>query len=58
MFANIIAHELGHYMNLAHVSDQTNLMNPVIYASSNTITSDQCTGTRRAVEYFWQGMKR
>ena len=57
-FAPIIAHELGHYMNLAHVSDTSNLMNPIIYNTSATIASDQCDGARRAIEYFWTSMKR
>src|SRR6185312_15046001 len=36
--APIVAHELGHYLGLDHVSDQTDMMNPIIYPNSTTIT--------------------
>jgi hypothetical protein len=45
--ANIVAHELGHYLNLDHVSDQSNLMNPIIYTDSTQISSSQCDEMRR-----------
>ncbi len=41
-YTNIIAHELGHYLNLSHVSDASNVMNPVIYPSSSYFYSSQC----------------
>ncbi len=46
-YAPLIAHELGHYLNLDHVQDQTNMMNPTIYTSSNVITPSQCENMRR-----------
>jgi len=57
-YANIIAHELGHYMNLNHVSDASDLMNPVIYNYSVNLSVDQCNGARQAIEYYWTNMKR
>jgi hypothetical protein len=41
-FANIIAHELGHYLNLEHVNDASDLMNPIIYGNSTVLTRNQC----------------
>lgn len=57
-YANIIAHELGHYLNLNHVTDSTDLMNPVIYSSSTKLYSSQCTTLRSAVNHYWTSMKR
>ena len=45
--SNIVAHELGHYLNLDHVSDQTNLMNPVIYGYSKGLSENQCEEMRQ-----------
>ena len=47
---NIVAHELGHYLNLDHVSDQSDLMNPVVYPDSTTITADQCQTMRASAQ--------
>jgi hypothetical protein len=44
--AGLIAHELGHALNLDHVGDEANLMNPVIYPSSKTLDSGQCAIVR------------
>lgn len=57
-FANIIAHELGHYLNLIHVSDDTDLMNPIIYSDSDALSGDQCEGVRTAAAFFWPQMYR
>lgn len=54
----IHAHEFGHYLGLDHVSDQSDLMNPVIYNSSTTLTSDQCATARDAASNFWSAMVR
>ena len=40
--AELIAHELGHYLNLDHVNDASNLMNPIIYHSSTRLNAGQC----------------
>lgn len=55
---NIIAHELGHYLNLLHVTDSYALMNPVIYSNSLNIYDSQCSTARSAALYFWQNMLR
>ncbi len=57
-FSNIIAHELGHYMNLFHVDDTTDLMNPIIYNDSTQLTQDQCDTARSAINQFWTAMLR
>jgi hypothetical protein len=45
--ANLVAHELGHYLNLDHTHDTTNLMNPVIYSGSNELSHEQCEDIRK-----------
>jgi hypothetical protein len=57
-FANIIGHELGHYLNLYHRGDATNLMNPIIYSSSTGLSPDQCRTARETVRGHWQAMLR
>ena len=57
-YPNIIAHELGHYLNLPHVSDTTDLMNPVIYSTSTRLTSSQCSAALAAVTHYWSAMLR
>jgi len=48
--APIIAHELGHYLGLDHVSDPTDMMNPLIYDSSTVIYSAQCDSMRKVAQ--------
>lgn len=57
-YPNLIAHELGHYLNLGHVSDTSDVMNPVIYTRSTGLTASQCADARAAVGYFWAKMMR
>ena len=57
-FSNIIAHELGHYLNLDHVNDSRSLMNPVIYDHSTYLSPEQCESARSAVQSYWQKMVR
>lgn len=57
-FGNIYAHELGHYLNLQHVSDTSDVMTPVIYSTSTKLTSDQCSTARAAVQSNWTAMVR
>ncbi|MCM2323565.1 MAG: matrixin family metalloprotease [Oligoflexia bacterium] len=49
-FAELVAHELGHYLSLDHVSDQSNLMNPVIYDNSRALDSGQCASMRETAK--------
>lgn len=45
-FTGIVAHEIGHYLNLNHVQNEKNLMNPIIYRDSIELSDDQCTQMR------------
>lgn len=56
--AGLIAHEVGHYLNLNHVSNSANLMNPVIYPSSRTLSSAQCESVRQAALSVWSATLR
>ncbi len=57
-YPNIIAHELGHYLNLGHASDTSNVMNPIIYSNSTQLDSSQCASARAAASYWWVDMLR
>lgn len=57
-YPNIIAHELGHYLNLGHVSNSSNVMNPIIYSNSTGLSADQCASARAAAHYWWINMIR
>jgi hypothetical protein len=46
-YPEMIAHELGHYLNLDHVKDAADLMNPVIYRTSTRLSPGQCENVRR-----------
>jgi hypothetical protein len=57
-FSNIIAHELGHYLNLNHLSDVNDIMNPIIYSTSTKLSAEQCNTARSAAAFFWAKMYR
>jgi hypothetical protein len=57
-FAPIVAHELGHYLNLLHVSDESAVMNPVIYNRSTGFYASECDTARAAAKYFWSDTVR
>ncbi len=57
-YPNIIAHELGHYLNLDHASDVDQLMNPVIYDRSKSLTRSECNMAYNAVQDYWKSMVR
>jgi hypothetical protein len=57
-FSNIFAHEIGHYLNLLHVTDTNALMNAIIYSRSTSIYDSQCTTMRRTVAGYWRKMLR
>ncbi|MCM2279461.1 MAG: matrixin family metalloprotease [Oligoflexia bacterium] len=57
-YPNIIAHELGHYLGLDHVSDTGDVMSPVIYASSTALTDGQCGAARDTAVSNWTRMLR
>ena len=46
-YPGLVAHELGHYLSLAHVSNAKNLMSPVIYGTSTFFTPEQCSQMRK-----------
>lgn len=54
----IYAHEFGHYLGLDHVSDTSNLMNPIIYTSSTALTSSQCQAAQDTITSYWTAMIR
>ncbi len=53
-FANLLAHELGHYLGLLHVADQFGMMNPIVYNHSEFLSHEQCGIARRTAQSFWQ----
>ncbi|MEK6704298.1 MAG: matrixin family metalloprotease [Bdellovibrionota bacterium] len=55
---NIIAHELGHYLNLLHANDGSALMNPIVYQESTKIYDSDCETARAAATHFWPKMLR
>jgi hypothetical protein len=57
-YGNIVAHELGHYLNLDHVNDQSDVMNPVIYDNSIGLYNSQCSAARAAATGYWGKMLR
>jgi hypothetical protein len=57
-FPNIIAHELGHYLNLYHANENTEVMNAIIYNNSKVITQEQCATARASVKKWWSSMVR
>jgi hypothetical protein len=57
-YPNIIAHELGHYLNLDHYNSSTDVMSPVIYSNSTQLTDSQCKAARSAAAYYWAAMNR
>jgi hypothetical protein len=58
VFSNIIAHELGHYLSLYHIQDQSYLMNPIIYKYSTKFTEAQCNSMRESAQNHWKAMLR
>lgn len=48
MTSALVAHELGHYLNLDHAGSSSNLMSPVIYSSSKALSTSQCQQMRQA----------
>lgn len=57
-YGNIIAHEIGHYLNLPHTNDTSALMNPIIYGYSTSIYTSQCSTARTSAQNDWPLMMR
>ncbi len=55
---NIIAHELGHYLDLDHSSNRSNLLSAVIYPTSTNLSDSQCEITQKTARTFWPHMLR
>jgi hypothetical protein len=56
--ANIIAHELGHYLSLLHIQNRSNLLSPIVGASSRGLSSGQCSQARATAVGTWAAMLR
>ncbi|OFZ23297.1 MAG: hypothetical protein A2X94_05185 [Bdellovibrionales bacterium GWB1_55_8] len=54
----IVAHEIGHYLNLDHVSTATNLLSPIVYKTSTVLTARQCEIVRQSAVDSWSAMRR
>ena len=54
----IYAHEFGHYLGLVHVPDPGNLMNAIIYLTSQNLTTSQCSTARTTAGQYWSEMER
>jgi hypothetical protein len=51
-FGNIYAHEIGHQLNLVHVADTLDVMDPTIYTNSTQLDPGQCaTAQSQASSY-------
>lgn len=57
-YSNLIAHELGHYLNLEHVNDSRDLMNGITYARSTAMQGSQCATVRATASAYWKRMYR
>jgi hypothetical protein len=53
-YFELLAHELGHYVGLAHVKDVSDVMNPVVYPDSQKLSPGQCAQARQTVADYWQ----
>ncbi len=56
--ANLIAHELGHYLGLDHAGSRGDLMSPVIYKESSGLNDQECETTRQPAQEMWPAMIR
>jgi hypothetical protein len=45
-FGNIYAHEIGHQLNLVHVADTLDVMDPTIYTNSTELNTSQCAAAQ------------
>jgi len=52
-FANIIAHELGHYLSLDHAGNIAELMYPYLADHSTRLSRSECKSATWAAREFW-----
>ena len=57
-YPQIVAHELGHYLGLDHVADNSNVMDAIIYPDSVQLTQDQCNLAQQTAQKYWKTMMR
>jgi len=55
---NIVAHEIGHYLGLLHLSNRSNLLSPIVGASSRGLSASQCSVARATARGQWAAMVR
>lgn len=56
--AAILAHEIGHYLNLGHVPARENLLSPVVTSKSRVLSDSQCSSARGMAKEYWPQMLR
>jgi hypothetical protein len=56
--AELLAHELGHYLSLGHAADPERLMHHLIYSTSRELTREECAAARSSAREFWRPMVR
>lgn len=55
---NLLAHELGHYLDLDHTQDRKDLMAEVMNNRSEKLDREECARARRAARIYWPSMIR
>lgn len=54
----VYAHEFGHYLGLEHVPDAGDMMDAIIYLTSDTISPDECATARQTAQGTFAAMLR
>jgi hypothetical protein len=57
-YSPILAHELGHWLGLEDSSNVSDLMDLVVYASPDTLSSSECATAVSVAQTYWAPMLR